>query len=136
MRKRVSTVAGLIAISVAAMAPVAMADWALNMPPGVTAITRNVFGLHMLIFWICVAIGVVVFGTMIYSIINHRAAKHPEPATFTHSTVAEVTGTIIPIVILVVMAYAAAKSLVAIEDSGNPDMTVKVTGYQWKWQYE
>lgn len=131
--KLVATGAALVGAAVCAPA---LAAWELNMPPGVTDITREVFGLHMLIFWICVAIGVVVFGAMIYSIIYHRASNHPTPATFSHSTTAEIVWTVIPIVILVAMAFPAAKSLVAIEDSGSPDMSVKVTGYQWKWHYE
>lgn len=125
-----------VASVLALMTPSALADWQLNMSRGVTAITNEVFELHMLIFWICVVIGVIVFGAMIYSIMFHRASNHPKPATFSHSTTAEIVWTGIPILILVAMAFPAAKTLVAIEDAGSPDMTVKVTGYQWKWHYE
>ncbi|MFK7885736.1 MAG: cytochrome c oxidase subunit II [Gammaproteobacteria bacterium] len=117
-------------------APAALAEWELNMPRGVTQITNEVYDLHMLIFWICVVIGIVVFGVMFYSIVFHTKSKNPNPAKFSHSTAAEIIWTAIPIAILVAMAFPAAKTLVAIEDAGNPDMTVKVTGYQWKWHYE
>ena len=100
-----------------AVVPSALADWELNMPQGVTSITREVFALHMLILWVCVAIAVLVFGAMIYSIIYHRASKNPEPATFTHSTKAEIIWTAIPVVILIAMALPSAKTLVAIEDA-------------------
>ncbi len=133
LRHRLARATALMA---ALASPVAWADWELNMPRGVTAITNEVYDLHMLIFWICVVIGIVVFGAMFYSIIFHTKSKNPKPATFSHSTAAEIIWTAIPIVILVAMAFPAAKTLVAIEDAGNPDMTVKVTGYQWKWQYE
>ncbi|MEM6638505.1 MAG: cytochrome c oxidase subunit II [Pseudomonadota bacterium] len=116
-------------------APSALADMELNMPRGVTPITNEVYDLHMLVFWICVGIGVVVFGAMFYSVFAHTKKKNPTPATFSHSTTAEVIWTTIPIIILVVMAVPAAKTLVKIEDSGNPDMTIKVTGYQWRWHY-
>ncbi|MFK8018110.1 MAG: cytochrome c oxidase subunit II [Gammaproteobacteria bacterium] len=125
-----------LGVLTALAAPAALADWELNMPRGVTEITNEVYDLHMLIFWICVVIGIVVFGAMFWSIMFHRKSNHPTPAKFSHSTAAEVIWTAIPIVILVAMAFPAAKTLVAIEDSGSPDMTVKVTGYQWKWHYE
>lgn len=117
-------------------APAVLAEWELNMPRGVTPITNEVYGLHMLIFWICVIIGIVVFGAMFYSIFAHTKKKNPKPATFSHSTAAEIIWTAIPILILVGMAFPAAKTLVHIEDAGSPDMTVKVTGYQWKWHYD
>jgi cytochrome c oxidase subunit 2 len=108
-----------------------------NMPVGVTPISREVHGLHMLIFWVCVAIAVVVFGAMIYSIWRFRksAGAVPDP-TLTHSTRVEVVWTVIPVLILVSMAVPAAKTLVKMEDTRNAELTVKVTGYQWKWQYD
>lgn len=114
----------------------AWADWAVNMPRGVTAISEEVYGLHMLIFGICVAIAVVVFGAMIWSIIYHRKSRGVEPAKFSHSTRVEIVWTVIPIVILVAMAVPAADTLIRMEDTRNSDMTVKITGYQWKWEYE
>jgi cytochrome c oxidase subunit 2 len=115
----------------------ALADWELNMPVGVTEISRDVHRLHMLIFWICVAIAVAVFGAMIYSIARFRQSKGAvADTTLTHSTKVEIIWTIIPIGILVGMAIPAAESLVKIEDTRDSDLTIKVTGYQWKWHYD
>lgn len=115
---------------------VAAAEWALNMTPGATDVTVEVYKLHMLIFWICVAIAVVVFGAMVYSIIQHRKSKGVTPAKFEGSTKVEIVWTSIPFVILIAMAIPSARALIQIEDTRAPDMTVKVTGFQWKWQYE
>jgi cytochrome c oxidase subunit II len=115
----------------------AMAAWSdLNLRVGVTPLSREIHGLHMLILWICVAIAVAVFGVMIYSIATFRKSKGAVPATFDHSTKAEIIWTVIPVLILVGMAIPAARTLVKIDDSRGSDLTVKVTGYQWKWQYE
>jgi cytochrome c oxidase subunit 2 len=114
----------------------AAADWALNMPRGVTAISNEVYDLHMLILIICCVIAVVVFGVMIVSIFLHRKSRGVEPAQFHHSTRAEIIWTVIPILILVGMAVPAAETLVRVEDTRNADITVKVTGYQWKWRYD
>lgn len=107
-----------------------------NIPMGVTEISREVHGLHMLIFWVCVAIAVVVFGAMFYSVFAHRRSVHPKPADFHESTTVEIIWTAIPFVILISMAIPAAGTLIKMDDSRNAEMTVKVTGYQWKWQYE
>ncbi|HKU14815.1 MAG TPA: cytochrome c oxidase subunit II [Steroidobacteraceae bacterium] len=112
------------------------AAWELNMPVGVTELSRRIHALHMLIFWICVVIAIAVFGAMIYSIVKFRRSQGAVPASFDHSTRAEIIWTIIPIVILVAMAVPAAATLVRIEDTRNSDLTVKVTGYQWRWHYE
>jgi cytochrome c oxidase subunit 2 len=115
----------------------AMAAWSdLNLRVGVTPLSREIHGLHMLILWICVVIAVAVFGVMIYSIATFRKSKGAVPATFDHSTKAEIIWTVIPVLILVGMAIPAARTLVKIDDSRGSDLTVKVTGYQWKWQYE
>jgi cytochrome c oxidase subunit II len=109
----------------------------LNMTQGVTAMSRNIYGLHMEIFWICVVIGVVVFGVMIYSIVNFRKSAGAVPdVTLVHNTRVEVVWTIIPVAILVVMAVPAAKTLVQIEDNSKTELTIKVTGFQWGWQYD
>lgn len=114
----------------------AAAAWELNMPVGVTEISRTVFDLHMLILWICVVIGVVVFGAIIYSIIYHRKSKGAVASEFHESTTVEIVWTVVPFIILVGMAVPAAKTLVAMEQTGDSDMTLKVTAYQWKWHYE
>jgi cytochrome c oxidase subunit 2 len=124
------------ALSVLASGP-ALAAWSdVNLRVGVTELSREIYGLHMLILWVCVAIAVAVFGVMLYSIATFRKSKGAVPATFDHSTTAEIVWTIIPVFILVAMAVPAARTLVKIDDTRNSDITVKVTGYQWKWQYE
>ncbi len=107
-----------------------------NMPVGVTEISRQVYGLHMLIFWVCVVIAVVVFGAMFYSVFAHRRSRHPKPADFHESTTVEIVWTVIPFVILIAMAIPAASALIKMEDMRGAELSVKVTGYQWKWQYE
>jgi cytochrome c oxidase subunit 2 len=108
----------------------------LNMPVGVTAISREVYDLHMLITWICVVIGVGVFGVMFYSIWKHRRSVGHEAAQFHESTRLEITWTIIPFVILVGMAVPATNVLIDMYDTGGEDMTIEIRGYQWKWQYK
>jgi cytochrome c oxidase subunit 2 len=109
----------------------------LNMPRGVTPISREVYDLHMLIFWVCVAIAVVVFGAMIYSIWKFRKSKGAIPdKTLTHSTRVEILWTAVPVLILVSMAVPAARTLIDIEDTRGSELSIKVTGYQWKWGYE
>ena len=113
----------------------ALAD-ELNMPVGVTDISRQVYDLHMIIFGICVVIGVIVFGVMFWSIIHHRRAAGHEAAQFHESTRLELAWTIVPTLILIVMAVPATQVLIAMYDTGGEDMTVEVRGYQWKWQYK
>jgi len=109
----------------------------LNMTPGVTEISRKIYDLHMLIFWICVGIGVVVFGVMIYSIATFRHSKGAVPdLTMVHNTKVEVVWTIVPVAILIGMAVPAARTLIQIEDLRNTELTIKVTGYQWGWSYD
>jgi cytochrome c oxidase subunit 2 len=130
----------LAAAAALLVAPLAQADsgWGLlNMPEGVTELSKKIYDLHMIIFWVCVAIGVVVFGVMTYAIVAFRKSKGAvADTTMLHSTKAEIVWTIIPVVILVVMAVPATRVLIAIEDTRNTELTIKVTGYQWKWQYE
>jgi cytochrome c oxidase subunit 2 len=128
----------LAATAIAACLPfsTAFAEWEFNMPAGVTELSREIYDLHMLIFWICVVIGIVVFGVMIYSIISFRKSQGAVAANFDHSTKVEIIWTIVPIAILVGMAVPAADKLIKIEDTTNSQLTVEVTGYQWKWQYK
>jgi len=113
-----------------------MAAWDLNLPVGVTPISRDVYDLHMLMLWICVIIGIIVFGAMFVSILLHRRAAGHKPAQFHHSTLAEIAWTIIPFVILVAFAVPATKTLIDMEDTSGADLTIKVTGFQWLWKYE
>lgn len=117
--------------------PAAFAAWQLNMTPGVTELSRQAYSLHMEIFLVCVAIAVVVFGAIIYSVVKFRHSKGAVPdTTLLHSTKVEIIWTAVPIIILVAMAIPAAEALIKVEDTTNSQLTVKVTGYQWKWQYE
>ena len=117
-------------------ASAAMADLDYNMPVGVTELSAETYDLHMMVFWWCVAIGIVVFGVMIISLFKHRKSQGVTPATFSHSTSAEVIWTVIPCIILLIMAVPAAETMVKLEDSRNPDVSIVITGYQWKWHYK
>ncbi len=116
--------------------PAAASTVRWNMTPGVTEISRAVYDLHMLIFWICVAIGVVVFGAMLISIVLHRKSRGVTPATFHESTKLEIVWTLIPLGILIGMAVPATNVLVQMYDTGGEDMVVEVRGYQWRWEYK
>ncbi|HUX73412.1 MAG TPA: cytochrome c oxidase subunit II [Steroidobacteraceae bacterium] len=108
-----------------------------NMPPGVTVLSRDIYQLHMLVLWICVAIAVVVFGAMIVAMVRFRHSRGAVPdVTMLHSTKVEIVWTIIPVLILIAMAVPATKTLLRIEDTRNSALTIRVTGYQWKWQYQ
>lgn len=127
---------GLTGLMLLMAATPALAEWVLNMPEGVTSTSREVYGLHMQIFYIVVVIGILVFGAMIYSIVFHRKSRGVQPAHFHHSTSVEIVWTIIPFAILVAMAVPASSALIDMYDTSNADMRVKITGLQWKWEYE
>ncbi len=130
---------GVAAIPLLALfASVAHADWGgLNMHEGVTILSKKIYGLHMTIFYWCIFLAVVVFGVMIYSIVKFRKSQGAQAdKTLVHSTKVEIVWTVIPIMILVAMAVPTAKTLIEIEDMGRVDLNIKVTGYQWKWEYE
>tara|TARA_B100000809_G_scaffold113284_1_gene111806 strand:+ start:93 stop:1649 length:1557 start_codon:yes stop_codon:yes gene_type:complete len=114
----------------------AWADMQLNLTKGVTAISREVYDLHMLVLYICTAIGIIVFGAMFWSMAFHRKSKGVKPADFHESTKVEVLWTAIPIVILIAMAIPATQTLIAMEDNENSDVTIQITGSQWKWHYK
>jgi cytochrome c oxidase subunit 2 len=108
-----------------------------NLPVGVTDLSRAIYDLHMEVFWICVAIAVVVFGVMIYSLIKFRRSQGAVPdTTMLHSTKVEIVWTIIPVIILVVVAIPAAELILKMEDATHSEVSIRVTGYQWKWQYQ
>ena len=114
----------------------AQAEYRLNFQEPVTEVARDIFSLHMTIFWICVAIFVFVFSFMFYSIFAHRKSKNYKPAQFSHSTSVEIVWTIVPFFILVAMAIPATQVLIKMEDTTKSDLTIKITGYQWKWGYD
>lgn len=117
------------------LTPLAQATSEYNMTQGVTEISGKVYELHMLIFYICCAIAFVVFGVMFYSILRHRKSKGAVAAHFHESTKVEIIWTVIPIIILIAMAIPATKTLIAMEDTSQSDITIKITGSQWKWHY-
>lgn len=108
----------------------------LNMTRGVTEVSRQIYDIHMIILWLCVVIGVLVFGVMFYSVIVHRKAAGYKAANFHESTSVEIAWTVIPALILIVMAVPATKSLIHLYDTSESELDIKVIGYQWKWQYE
>ena len=133
------------AMGVAAMATPVLAfaqsadpeRWQLNMGRGVTHLSNNAYDAHMLALWICVAIGVLVFGAMAVAMFKFRKSKGAvADRDFTHSTRLEILWTVIPVVLLVLMAAPATTKLIAMYDTRDAEMTVKVTGYQWMWKYE
>src|SRR6204780_3456683 len=107
-----------------------------NLPTGVTDLARDMYGLHMEVFWICVGIAVVVFGAMIYALVKFRHSQGAvADITMLHSIKVEIIWTIVPIMILVVMAIPAADLILKQEDTRNSQLSIRVTGYQWKWEY-
>ena len=107
-----------------------------DMRPGVTEMSQRIQQLHHWILWICVIVGLIVFGVMFYSIIAHRRSRNPEPANFHHSTLVEIIWTLIPTVILIGIAVPATRTLLDIEDNSDSDLTVLITASQWKWHYQ
>jgi cytochrome c oxidase subunit 2 len=112
----------------------AVPDWYFQ--PPATPVAREINGLHDLIFWICVVIFVGVFGTMFYALIKHRKSVGHQAVQFHENTTVEIIWTVIPFLILLFMAYPATKTILQMHDTSAPDMTIKVTGYQWKWNYD
>jgi len=107
-----------------------------NLRKGVTDLSREIYDLHMTVLYICAAIAVLVFGAMFYSMWAHSKKRNPDPATFTHSTKAEIIWTTIPFVILIILAVPATKTLINMEDNSKADLNVLITGHQWKWEYK
>lgn len=125
-----------VALLVAAWTEPAAADYAVNLPRGVTSISREAWRLHMLAFWVCVGIAVVVFGTLAWSVVLHRKSRGAVAARFHDNTKLEIFWTIVPVVVLVVLAVPGTRALVVMHDSADPDLTIKITGQQWRWRYE
>lgn len=123
------------AMAVLLVGSVAQADWTLNMPKGVTDISQEVYGLHMLIFWICVVIGIAVFGVMFYSMFKHRKSKGAVSANFHESTKVELAWTLIPAVVIFAVGVKATFTLADMYNVDDAEMTVEITGYQWRWRY-
>lgn len=112
------------------------AEWEVNMGAGVTEVSRSIYALHMQIFWICVAIAVVVFGVMFWSIIRYRKSAGAKAKQFHENTLVELAWTIVPVLILVAMAIPATATLTDMYNTDDSEVDVQITGYQWKWQYQ
>ncbi|HQW58707.1 cytochrome c oxidase subunit II [Thermomonas sp.] len=111
--------------------------WQLNMAPGVTPTSQAAYDAHMIVLWICVVIGILVFGAMAYAMFRFRKSKGAVPdKEFTHSTRLEIIWTAVPVLILIGLAFPATSGLMRMYDTRDAEMTVKVTGYQWMWKYE
>lgn len=111
--------------------------WQLNMRQGVTLISGNAYDAHMIALWICVGIGILVFGAMAIAMFKFRKSRGAvADVNFTHSTGLEVLWTVIPIVLLVLMAFPATSKLIQMYNVRESQMTIKVTGYQWMWKYD
>lgn len=136
MNRKVGAFAAALSVLTAFFSSPAWSDWQLNMPQGVTTISREVYGLHMLILGVCVVIGIGVFAAMIYAIVKFRKDTGAQAAKFSHNTMVEVVWTAIPAVILIAMAIPAAETVVRMEDTTESELTIKVTGYQWLWHYD
>ncbi len=126
---------GLILSVLWGFSPIAFAV-TLDLREGVTDMSQRILGLHHLSLWVCVVMGVIVFGAMFYSMFAHRRSKHPQPADFHESTAVEAVWTLIPVLILVGMAIPATTTLIDIEDNSDADLTVLITASQWKWHYQ
>jgi cytochrome c oxidase subunit 2 len=109
---------------------------AFDLRPGVTEMSRRIQALHHIGLWVCVVVGIVVFGAMLYSMFAHRRSRHPTPADFHESTKVEIIWTVIPVLILIVIAVPATQALRDIEDNSDADLTVLITASQWKWHYQ
>lgn len=133
--RRTVTTLSLTSLSLTVLSPSVLAV-EYNMPVGVTAVSREIHSLHMIIFWICVVIGIVVFGVMGYAMIKHRKSRGAVSASFHENTRIEILWTAIPLLILVVMAVPATATLKDMYDASESALDVKITGHQWRWQYE
>ncbi|MEP7330242.1 MAG: cytochrome c oxidase subunit II [Betaproteobacteria bacterium] len=126
-----AALAGLAGLSGAAHAA-----WDVNFQQPVTPVAQQMFDLNIYIFWVCVAIFVAVFGVMFYSIFKHRKSVGHKAAQFHENTTVEIVWTVIPFLILLFMAWPATKTILAMKDTTGSDLTIKITGYQWKWGYD
>ena len=136
-RSAARSVAKLAAAAmVAAQAGAAWADYKWNLDPGATRMGQTVYDLHNLMMWIIIVIFVAVFGVMFYSVYAHRKSVGHKAEQFHENTTVEIIWTVLPFVILIGMAWPATKALLELRDTSNPDLTIKATGYQWKWGYD
>jgi cytochrome c oxidase subunit 2 len=126
----------LTAIALALYSSTALGAWGLNMPEGITEISRDTYGLHMTIFWVCVIIGVAVYGVLVWSLFQYRKSKGAKSATWHENTTVEILWTLLPLLVLIGMAIPSTRVLRDIYNSEDSEIDIIVTGYQWRWQYE
>jgi cytochrome c oxidase subunit II len=133
LSKHLRATAALGAIAVSTLA---CADYHVDILPPVTPISHEIYDLHFGILWVCVAIFFIVFGAMFWSVFKHRKSVGAKASQFHENTTIEVIWTIVPFVILIGMAYPATKTILDMKDASNADISVKITAYQWKWEYD
>ena len=135
--KATAALVGVLTLALYSGLSMAAADpYQLNLQQPQTIIAQQTYDQHTMVMWICVVIFVGVFGTMLYSVLKHRKDAGYKAANFHHSTTVEIIWTIVPFFILIGMAYPATKTIIAMKDTSSPDITIKATGYQWKWGYD
>ena len=136
--KRNSKLPAAASALAAFIAQPARADWSLlNMPKGVSELSREIYDMHMIMLWICLAIAVVTFGAMIFAMIRFRKSRGAVADTkLLHNARLEAAWTLVPTIILIAMAIPSVEKLIRIEDMSGSELTIKITGYQWYWQYE
>ena len=125
-----------LALAASASALANPVPWQMNLTPGVTSESREIYALHMVALWVCVGIGIVVFGAMIIAMFRFRKSRGAVPATWSHNSKLEFVWTLMPVLILIGLATPATRILMNEYDTSGSGMTIKVTGYQWKWRYD
>ena len=112
----------------------ALADYAVDILPPASPMAQDAYDLHWGILWVCVAIFFIVFGAMFWSVFKHRRSQGAKAAQFHENTTIEIIWTVIPLVVLVAMAWPATRTMLEMKDASNADLSVKVTAYQWRWE--
>ncbi|MCB1954960.1 MAG: cytochrome c oxidase subunit II, partial [Rhodocyclaceae bacterium] len=126
-----------LAVSVPALlASVLARAGEVNLQPPATTIAEQIYDMHTLMLLICLVIFLAVFGVMFWSVYAHRKSRGAVAAHFHENTTVEIAWTIVPVLILLGMAYPATRTVIAMKDTSDPDITIKATGYQWKWGYD
>ena len=135
--KATAALIGVLTLALYSGLSMAVPDpYQLNLQTPQTAIAQQMYDQHTMVLWVCLVIFIGVFGVMFYSVLKHRKDAGYKAANFHHSTTVEIIWTIIPFFILAGMAYPATKTIIAMKDTSSPDITIKTTGYQWKWGYD
>jgi cytochrome c oxidase subunit II len=135
--KATAALIGVLTLALYSGLSMAVPDpYQLNLQQPQTIIAQQTYDQHTMVLWVCLVIFIGVFGVMFYSVLKHRKDAGYKAANFHHSTTVEIIWTIIPFFILIGMAYPATKTIIAMKDTSSPDITIKTTGYQWKWGYD